>query len=59
MSWHSTDGKGHQKKGYHEMKKYAIPATLLLLGNEIISLAMLTVMVFMFIADVMKGAPTP
>lgn len=41
------------------MKKYAIPAALLLLGNEIISLAMLTVMVFMAIADLMKGAPTP
>lgn len=41
------------------MKKYAIPAALLLLGNEILSLAMLTVIVFMFIVDVMKGAPTP
>lgn len=37
------------------MKKYAIPAALLLLGNEIISLAALTVMVFMFIVDLVKG----
>lgn len=37
------------------MKKYAIPAMLLLLGNEILSLAMLTVMGFMFIADLVKG----
>ena len=37
------------------MKKYAIPAMLLFLGNEILSLAMLTVMGFMFIADLVKG----
>lgn len=37
------------------MKKYAIPAMLLLFGNEILSLAMLTVMGFMFIADLVKG----
>ena len=47
------------KERITQNEKYAIPAALLLLGNEIISLAMLTVMVFMFIADVMKGAPTP
>ena len=40
------------------MKKYAIPACLLLLCNEVISLAALTVIVFMFIFDLMKGAPT-
>lgn len=37
------------------MKKYAIPALLLLLCNEIISLAALTVMAFMFIVDLVKG----
>jgi hypothetical protein len=37
------------------MKKYAIPALLLLLGNEIISLAALTVICMMFIADLVKG----
>lgn len=37
------------------MKKYAIPALLLLLGNEIISLAALSVICMMFITDLVKG----
>lgn len=37
------------------MKKYAIPAVLLLLGNEILSLAVLTVMGFMLIIDFARG----
>ena len=37
------------------MKKYAIPALLLLHGNEIISLAALSVICMMFIADLVKG----
>ena len=41
------------------MKKYAIPAALLFLGNEILSLAVLVVMGLMLLADLMKGAPTP
>ena len=40
------------------MKKYAIPAMLLLLGNEILSLAMLSVICMMFIADLVKGGST-
>lgn len=35
--------------------KYAIPALLLLLGNEILSLAALSVLGLMFIADLVKG----
>jgi hypothetical protein len=37
------------------MKKYAIPAMLLLLSNEIISLAALSVICMMFFADLVKG----
>lgn len=41
------------------MRKFAIPALFLLLGNEIISLAALSVMAVMFLAEIVKGAPTP
>lgn len=37
------------------MKKYAIPALLLLVGNEILSLEALTVLGIMILADLIKG----
>lgn len=36
--------------------KYAIPALFLLIGNEILSMAALTVIVFIFVADLLKEA---
>lgn len=41
------------------MKKYAIPACFMLLGNEVISLMALTVIACIFVVELMKGAPTP
>ena len=38
------------------MKKYAIPALFLLLGNEVISLAALAVIGFIFVAELLKEA---
>ena len=37
------------------MKKYIIPASLLLLCNEVISLAALAIIAFMFIFDIMEA----
>lgn len=38
------------------MKKYAIPAALLLLGNELVSLFALCVISVIFLTELLKGA---
>lgn len=39
------------------MKKYMIPALLLLLSNEIISMLAVAVMMFMLVFDVLRRMP--